>query len=554
MLHLNEGDIFASNYRLKRMVDTGGFADVWEAVFLTAGNTVALKIYPKLDTDGIKNIELEYTNQSELSHSNLVNARYLGYHEGYPFLEMRYYPGGNASSRLGEADEKEIARCVCNIGSALEYLHADNRVHQDIKPNNFLIDRNGNFYLADLGLSLQLRTTIQRFTRTKATKNINDYIAGTTPPCYRAPELCDRSSIGADPIKATDIWAFGASLYELATGEMPFGEFGGCTQLHSPECPDLPSKFSKELNFIIKKSLSKNAWDRPKAAELAKMAEHYLETGKWYIERETNIIDKPNPGHNNGNGSTVKQGAFPGNDFQQEEPKPTSKKGLLIILASIIAFSLIAGGLYYTRTKADSVVTTGSSGDSKDSVGVANADTSRSTFAKDTTFRVKETQKVVTPPVTERIDSTVKKPTPITTDEPIKPIKEEEVTIRSPQVSTMPLGDCPPEIRTIIRGKSDFRVIFYMKTCLNNLSLYTPGDDRAFYVRSSRDKSIRFKLRSISSSGESINVPSSGLYVTAVFERVNENITDVDIMEGQNPLDNTGTTYFNFKGVSITKK
>jgi len=283
MLHLSEGDIFANNYRLIRLIDTGGFADVWEAVFLNAGNTVALKIYPKLDAEGIKNIEMEYTNQSELSHSNLLIARYFGFHEGYPFLEMRYCPGGNATTRIGQVNEDEMALCIFHIASALEYLHSDDRVHQDLKPNNFLIDNKGKYYLADLGLSLKLRTTIQRHTVSKSATNI---AAGTTPPCYRAPELCDRSSIGAQPIKATDVWALGASLFELATGELPFGDFGGCTQINNPEPPHLPRQFSAELNYIIGKCLSKNTWERPKASELEAWGHNYITSGQYGFKAE----------------------------------------------------------------------------------------------------------------------------------------------------------------------------------------------------------------------------------------------------------------------------
>jgi len=246
MLILQPGDVFADHYRLTRLIDTGGFADVWEAVFLSAGNTVALKIYPRLDEEGGKNIENEYRNQADLSHSHLLIARYFGRHNGYPFLEMRYCSGGNASGKLGDYDEAELAKCCYHIACALEYLHENNIVHQDIKPNNFLLDSNGNYYLADLGLSLKVRQTIKKFTVSGPGQKSS--FTGLTPPAYRAFELYDRTTIGDQPVKASDIWALGASLYEMATGNMPFGEFGGLSQQRDPQPPSLPDKFSPQLN------------------------------------------------------------------------------------------------------------------------------------------------------------------------------------------------------------------------------------------------------------------------------------------------------------------
>lgn len=275
MLILQPGDVFADHYRLTRLIDTGGFADVWEAVFLSAGNTVALKIYPRLDEEGGKNIENEYRNQADLSHSHLLIARYFGRHNGYPFLEMRYCSGGNASGRLGSYDEAELAKCCYHIASALEYLHENNIVHQDIKPNNFLLDSSGNYYLADLGLSLKVRQTIKKFTMSGTAQKSS--FTGLTPPAYRAYELYDRTTIGDQPVKASDIWALGASLYEMATGNMPFGEFGGLTQQRDPQPPSLPGEFSPQLNRILEKCLAKDTWERPKASELATWAHNYLQ-------------------------------------------------------------------------------------------------------------------------------------------------------------------------------------------------------------------------------------------------------------------------------------
>lgn len=523
MLNLREGYIFAHNYRLVRLIDTGGFADVWEALFLTAGNTVALKIYPRLDADGVKNIELEYSNQSELSHSNLLIARYFGFHEGYPFLEMRYCSKGNAASRVNKVEEKELATCMYQIGCALEYLHDDDRVHQDIKPTNFLIDAKDKYHLSDLGLSLKLRTTIQRFTTAKVSTRL--IIAGTTPPCYRAPELCDKASIGAQPIKATDIWAFGASLYELATGELPFGEFGGCTQLSNPEIPDLPDQFSKELSLAVKSCLAKNTWDRPKAGELVKQAHHYLETGKWM---QTNNPPPPNSKSNH----TAKDGNFNQGTQPAINDKHAGKpKWRVLSIVSLLLIMVIASmAFYYFRSGSRQAIPKPSP------TGGTNTTIHPTDTIKTDTGKI--TPAPVTPPAITQNKPTTKKQ--------VTPADNNEVSFT---VTRLPAGECPPTITKIIRTKNKLMVVFFLRGCLRNCSLYAPGSDQSFYIRTSRDKTKIAELRSISMYGD-ITVPKNGLTVTATFDPVNENINEIDIMEGT-PFDSMGTTYFNFKGIRL---
>lgn len=300
MTTLKPGEVFDKQYELIRLIDSGGFADVWEAKHIVAkGHTVALKIYPMLDVEGVKNIEEEYDIQKDLSHSNLLTVRHFGKdEEGHPYLVMRYCSGGNAARDIGNYTELKIAKVMQNVGAALAYLHQEDLVHQDMKPNNILIDqRDGQEYifLADLGLSLKLRATIRKFTENKKS-NTSSINTGMTPPPYRAPELWGKDNVNKPPAKLTDIWAFGATLFELITGDVPFGEFGGVNQMNDPNPPNLPADFkcSDDLNEIIKRCLSKDAWDRPSAAELAQCATNFIETGKWDITyRKPNVIDEP---------------------------------------------------------------------------------------------------------------------------------------------------------------------------------------------------------------------------------------------------------------------
>jgi hypothetical protein len=109
---------------------------------------------------------------------------------------------------------------------------------------------------------------------------------GLTPTQYRAPELFDQQRQHDDPIKATDIWAFGASLYEMMTSRPPFGELGGLMQKEGYTIERLPGVYSEELNTLIGECLARDAWDRPTASKLEKRAQSFLETAQWYEPAE----------------------------------------------------------------------------------------------------------------------------------------------------------------------------------------------------------------------------------------------------------------------------
>lgn len=500
MLNLEEGQIFDNQYELLRLIDTGGFTEVWEAKYLTAGNTVALKVYPKLDEEGIRNIEEEYKRLFELQHSNLLSVLHFGRFNGYPYLVMRYYPGGNASKKIGTSSEKEIARCMLQIGDVLKYLHANNIVHQDIKPNNFLLDQFGNYFLADLGLSLKVRDTIRMSTATvrmnaptasSSTVIMNDVASmqtGLTPPPYRAPELYDRNRASKAPLKATDIWAFGASLYEMITSDPPFGDLGGLVQMNNPAIKDLPKEYSRELNTILKNCLDKDPAKRPQASDLAKIANQYIETGSWTAQTKEK---KSNP--------------------------------LIIITITILMMVIGVFAIKKIITPAPKSIAPAQITETKKDTPIAH--------------QIKVIHPPAPSPDTPRTE-------PIHNPPPA--IAPNIVVTKYPHVRTPPHSNCAPTITSIARSEKTMKITFFISSCSGSVSIYPPGSEHAFYMRSNGDT---YELLSISRTGDEITVPKQGLTFTATFRNPG-NVSEIDILEGRNRLD-IGTSFFNFKGVSL---
>jgi serine/threonine protein kinase len=509
MLNLEEDQIFDSQYQLLRLVDTGGFTEVWEAKYLVAGNTVALKVYPKLDEDGIRNIEQEYKRLFELQHSNLLNVLHFGRFNGYPYLVMRYYPGGNASRKIGSCSQQEIAKCLSQIGGVLKYLHANSIIHQDIKPNNFLLDQYGNYYLADLGLSLKVRDTIRMFTQTKTTDGaeIASIQSGITPPPYRAPELYDRQRGNKDPLKATDIWALGASLFEMITGEPPFGDLGGLMQMNDPRPADLPASYSRDLDRIIKSCLEKDPLKRPTAAELEKKACYFVDNGQW------------------------------------EEKKKAVGNSSPLLIAAVTILLMVTGVYAIQHIIRPSPIING-----KDTTLLAHNNdmphVDSPLIHPIRVFKPEGNLKKV-------VDSITLAPTPSSGRSIATRTKEPTGfnSIDYPVVNNKPHSNCAPTISRIVRNGNATRVTFYIGQCAGTVSLFPPGSEGAFYIRTG---GRFYDLEAIEPEGQGMTVPSGGLYFTATFPSLDESIREIDIMEGKNQLDRT-MSYFNFKGVQLTK-
>jgi len=535
MLTLQPGDVFAEHYQLKRLIDTGGFAEVWEATFLTAGNTVALKIYPKLDAEGVKNIEDEYLNQSELSHSNLLIARYFGKYNGYPYLEMRYCSGGNASARLGSYSEGDMARCIAQIGSALAYLHANGIVHQDVKPNNFLLDAKGNYYVADLGLSLRVRSTIRKYTQSKNNKADSIY-AGVTPPPYRGPELYDRSGGTAPgPVMASDIWALGASLYEMITGDVPLGEFGGLMQLNQPDPPNLPEGFSAELNHIIKKCLSRQTWDRPRAVELQQWAQHYLDKGTYGVTMGVATVQEDGGAVRDGgtirDGSTVRDGSKGQGDGRTGDSKGGGgrKKIQWVVIAAVVI--LAAFGIKWAIDKGQPPKV------------VASLDPGMSmTVKKDTPERIVDSP-VKKGPINNIKDTGSK-------TNPVAPATPKSTVIEHPSIGTRPKSGYIDIVR-VERTSSSLNITFRVKKFANSatVSIFGPEDpDHCFYVLAGGKK---YRLMSVDKKGKGISFTSDFLSFTASFAKIPDYITQINVIEGEDQ-DSPDLNYWNFRDVSVT--
>ncbi|HEX8531054.1 MAG TPA: serine/threonine-protein kinase, partial [Cytophagales bacterium] len=283
MQRLQKDILFAGRYLLIRQVGVGGFSEVWEARDQEAdGVSVAIKIYAPgrgLDDDGITLFRKEYAITLPINHPHLLKVQYFGVYEGSPYLIMPYCANGSVASLLNGGklfSEDEAAALLVQLADALAYLHSRNPaiIHQDIKPDNVLIDEDGNFVLTDFGISSRMRHTMAKSTGKAST---------SMSIAYAPPE---RFSGTPRSLAASDVFSLGVMLYELCTGDVPWVGNGGAALLKGAEVPNLPPEYSRRFNGLVRSCLRLEPERRPTAAALAELSAKYRKEGYWDVPDE----------------------------------------------------------------------------------------------------------------------------------------------------------------------------------------------------------------------------------------------------------------------------
>lgn len=315
MTEIKVGTKVKDRYILKEFKGRGSFGEVWRAHDEVLDSDIAIKIYISLDPRGVEEFQEEYITTQGISHPNLLTTTYYDVWEQRPFLVMKYCEKGSSTSLAGKMDENALWQFIHDVAAGLKYLHSmpDPIIHQDIKPDNILVDDTGHFLITDFGISKKIRSTMRKLSKRAV---------GAGATAYMGPERFESDST---PVKASDIWSLGVSIYELATGELPFSGLGGGMQRNGAEMPSLDNKWSKELNMVMQSCLAKETWDRPTAEQLEDYANSIIkgQTAKpiWRTPSD-NIKDE-------------EKGSY--EDEYQEEGSFSNKKGKIIVICGIIA-------------------------------------------------------------------------------------------------------------------------------------------------------------------------------------------------------------------------
>lgn len=322
MAELKIGTKVKDRYTLKEFKGSGSFGEVWLAHDEVLDCDVAIKIYISLDPRGVEEFKSEYITTQGISHPNLLTTTYFDVWEQRPFLVMKYCAKGSSSAQTGKMDEYALWQFIHDVAAGLKYLHnmPEPIIHQDIKPDNILVDDSDRYLITDFGISKKIRSTMRKQSKRAV---------GAGATAYMGPE---RFESDPTPVKASDIWSLGASIYELATGELPFSGLGGGMQRNGAEMPVLDNKWSKDMTMVMQSCLAKETWDRPTAQQLEEFSDAIIKgqqaKATWTLP--TGKVEEPTVEQSEPDTSSIY------GDSEEEEPH-SNKKRIWIAIGTIIA-------------------------------------------------------------------------------------------------------------------------------------------------------------------------------------------------------------------------
>ncbi|MBQ9074081.1 MAG: serine/threonine protein kinase [Muribaculaceae bacterium] len=267
-MNLKVNRLFANRYRLIKRLGHGATSQVWLAQDTAIdGMLVAIKAMSAYSNDvaGMQAFMHQFKLVYNVQHQNLLVPTNYDVFDGTPYLVLPYCENGSVAGMVGRSEEEDVIKFLHDVSAGLEYLHAHDIIHQDIKPDNVLLDDDCNFLVADFDISVGA-----------AGYSDSDLCGGTR--AYMSPERFNKNFIGE---KESDIWAVAATAYEMIAGDAPFGDNGGLAQAQGAQLEPLPKTIHSELSDLIYKSLSADPQDRPTAGQIRKATAYYLENGNW---------------------------------------------------------------------------------------------------------------------------------------------------------------------------------------------------------------------------------------------------------------------------------
>jgi serine/threonine-protein kinase len=254
------GEVLAERYELEELVGAGGMSSVYRAHDRLLDRKVALKILHQQysdDDEYVQRFRHEARSVAALSHPNIVTVIDRGEHGGRQFIVFEYVRGDNLKQLLereGRIPIQTALELAIQVARGLSFAHQNGLVHRDVKPQNVLLNGDGQAKVTDFGIARSLDVK-HGMTQTGTVLGTSDYIAPEQAQGLRVDEC-------------SDVYSLGVVLYELLANEVPYkGEnFVAVAMRHISEPPppvrDKRRDVSPRLEAVVMCAMAKDPADR----------------------------------------------------------------------------------------------------------------------------------------------------------------------------------------------------------------------------------------------------------------------------------------------------
>jgi serine/threonine protein kinase/Tfp pilus assembly protein PilF len=289
MKELKTGSIFAGRYEVIEELGKGGMGKVYKVLDKEVNEKIALKLLnPEVAADEktIDRFRNELKFARKIGHRNVCRMYDLSREEGTHYITMEYVPGEDLKSTIIRVGQLSVGKAIFiakQVCEGLAEAHRIGVVHRDLKPQNIMLDKEGNARIMDFGIARSLKA-----------KGLTGAGVMIGTPEYMSPEQAEVKEVD----QRSDIYSLGVILYEMVTGRVPFeGETPlNIAMKHKSEAPRNPkeinSQIPEDLSRVILRCLEKDKEKRYQRAEAVLSELANIEKGMPTTER---VVPKRKP-------------------------------------------------------------------------------------------------------------------------------------------------------------------------------------------------------------------------------------------------------------------